>query len=113
MNYFSKKETSCQCGCGMDMQQDMKDVLNKVREGVGSPLYLSSGARCVQHNAAIGGARSSAHTKGLACDIKCVNSNLRYKIIKAALAAGVTRIEWGTPTWVHIDLMVPEAIFAP
>lgn len=113
MNYFSIKETSCKCGCGFDIKDEMRAKLNQIREKVDIPLYLSSGARCPDHNRAIGGAPNSAHTQGLAADIACSNSELRYDIIKAALDCGITRIEWGTKTWIHIDLLTPPAIFNP
>ena len=31
-------------------------------------MVISSGCRCLQHNKNVGGAPSSLHTKGLACD---------------------------------------------
>ena len=44
----------------------------------------------------------SAHTRGYAVDIKCINSHTRFLILQAALEVGFRRIELA-PTWVHLD----------
>ncbi|MFA9204562.1 MAG: D-Ala-D-Ala carboxypeptidase family metallohydrolase [Flavobacteriales bacterium] len=45
------------------------ELLEPVREIVGSPISISSGFRSPQINALVGGSISSAHTQGFAADI--------------------------------------------
>ncbi len=45
--------------------------LETVRIILGRPLYISSGYRCEELNAAIGGSKTSAHMLGLAADFEC------------------------------------------
>jgi zinc D-Ala-D-Ala carboxypeptidase len=107
--HFTEKELSCQCWCGFKItDKNFLAMVDKIRDKVGEPLVLNSAARCKKHNAAIGGAKNSAHVLGLAVDIKCTDSHLRYKIVSAAYAVGIKRIEWGTRSWVHIDAATPD-----
>lgn len=45
--------------------------LERVRTVLGAPVRISSGYRCPELNAAIGGAKDSKHMLGLAADIEC------------------------------------------
>ena len=45
----------------------------------------------------------SAHTRGLAADIRCNAGATRMKIVRAALALGITRIGIGS-SFVHVDI---------
>lgn len=66
--YFSREEFACKCGCGFDaVDAELLSVLTDIREKFG-PTFLTSGNRCPKHNAAIGGAYGSQHTKGIAAD---------------------------------------------
>lgn len=44
-------------------------VLEPLREHVQEPIIISSGYRCPQLNAAVGGSKTSLHMTGEACDI--------------------------------------------
>ena len=44
-------------------------VLDKLRDGWGRPIIVTSGYRCKELNATVGGARNSQHLKGQAADI--------------------------------------------
>lgn len=44
-------------------------VLDKLRDGWGRPIIVTSGYRCKELNAAVGGTRNSQHLKGQAADI--------------------------------------------
>jgi hypothetical protein len=95
-------------------------VLEQVRAAVGKPITVSSGYRCPALNAAVGGARDSAHLQGLAADIN-VSGMAPKALAKAIIAAGIQfdqLIYEGT--WVHIGLapgkprnQVLTATFAP
>lgn len=45
------------------------EVLEPLRAIVKEPIIISSGYRCPQLNAAVGGSKTSQHMKGEACDI--------------------------------------------
>ena len=45
------------------------NVLDKLRDGWGRPIIVTSGYRCKELNAAVGGAHNSQHLKGQAADI--------------------------------------------
>lgn len=44
-------------------------VLDNLRDGWGRPIIVTSGYRCKELNAAVGGTRNSQHLKGQAADI--------------------------------------------
>ena len=45
------------------------NVLDNLRDGWGRPIIVTSGYRCTELNAAVGGAHNSQHLKGQAADI--------------------------------------------
>ena len=45
------------------------NVLDNLRDGWGRPIIVTSGYRCKELNAAVGGTRNSQHHKGQAADI--------------------------------------------
>lgn len=49
------------------------EVLEPLRQHVQEPVIISSGYRCPQLNAAVGGSKTSQHMKGEACDIYLEN----------------------------------------
>ena len=92
---FSRSEFECQCGCGADnISMYVVKSLQRIRDAVGAPITITSGIRCAKHNEAIGGVGRSSHVPsdlsdgegvvGHAVDIKCEDSVLRYKILKAS-----------------------------
>lgn len=103
MRYFKEKEFTCKCGCG-DAKMDVEFLrkLDEARYQAGIPFVISSGKRCEAHNKAVGGVPSSAHTKGLAVDIRASTSLSRFLVVKALLDVGFTRIGIGS-SFVHAD----------
>ena len=117
--HFKDSEFKCHCGCGIqNISQYLLQVLETIRAIVKIPLVINSGCRCPTYNAHEGGAPDSAHIttpaiKGTAADVKCLAPRTRYKIMKAALGAGVNRIGIG-PDFIHIDVSLnndPEVIW--
>ena len=103
MNYFDKKETSCRCGCGYDIQDRTRAMLNKTREACGFPLIVNSGARCESWNLKQGGAKQSDHLKGLACDIQFKTNEQLFQIIKYAIQSGFNRLFlYGEKGFIHL-----------
>lgn len=69
--------------------QNMCSIFNKVFEG---DVICTSGLRSPEENKKAGGVADSSHLKGLAIDLACADSAIRYKIIYSALASGFKRI---------------------
>lgn len=67
-----------------------------------SVIVITSGYRCEKHNKAVGGVEHSSHRKGLAADIRCINSTYRFFLIQALLKVGFQRIGYGKD-FVHCD----------
>lgn len=96
MSYFAASEFYCpcpdQCVGKRDADARLRLKLERVRELYGKPIIVNSGVRCPEHNAAVGGVRSSEHLSGLGADLRCVASRDRAMMLGAALAAGFRRI---------------------
>ena len=105
LRHFSPVEFRCKCGCGAGMEKmdaDLLHLLDEARDLAGTPFSLTSAYRCPKHNKAVGGVPTSAHTRGYAVDIRCVDSHSRFVILQALLEVGFRRIELA-PTWIHVD----------
>lgn len=103
--YFKHDEFKCRCGCGMDVSDKLKSIIFEMREDAGVPFIITSGARCLAHNAKVGGKQNSAHTRGLAVDIAYSNSSVRYAIEHQAHLHGVKRIGVNNAKkFIHIDI---------
>ena len=69
--YFKRSEFACKCGCGFDtVDSILLETLEAVRLHFKVPVTITSGCRCLAHNAAVGGAKASQHTLGRASDIQ-------------------------------------------
>ena len=102
--YFCEREfKKCTPSCSMaDMDSDFLDLLDRVREECGIPLVLNCAYRSKEWDLKKGRSGNSAHTKGKAVDIRCNSSTNYYKIVKAALEVGISRIGIGNG-FVHLD----------
>jgi len=106
MRHFQTQEFLCRCGCGQGlehMDRELLDKLEEARQRAGIPFVLTSAFRCEAHNRAVGGVDDSAHTKGMAVDIRCRDSRSRFVMLRALMGAGFHRIELA-PTWLHVDV---------
>ena len=114
MNHFSDIETSCRCGCGMNITRTLLSRLNEAREIAGVPFVITSGARCVAHNRKVGGTPNSAHIRGLAVDIACPSSQARFAILNGLFQAGFKRIGYNqAKNFFHADIdeSLPQNVF--
>lgn len=90
--YFKKAEFECPC-CGEEhMAEEFLARLDNARAIAGVPFSISSGWRCKKHNRDVGGVAGSEHISGHGVDITASSSALRFKIVKACLTVGFTRI---------------------
>ena len=100
--FFGRYEFQCEC-CGREeMDSDFLLRLSIARAEAGVQFIINSGWRCVPHNREVGGVPDSAHKHGYAVDIKAIDSETRFKIIRALLLAGFNRIGIGRD-FIHVD----------
>lgn len=70
--HFEMTEFQCK-HCGQLPPNGMNPILlyklDQLRERIDAPLYITSGYRCITHNAAVEGVSNSQHIKGNAADI--------------------------------------------
>ena len=80
-------------------------IFEPIRKHFNKPIYVSSGYRCKELNAAIGGAKNSQHTKGQAIDIDQGNRKENMEIfdfIKNNLEFDQLINEFGYD-WIHVS----------
>ena len=107
IRYFQSKEFDdpSKPGSGLRMNLAFIAELDALRNSVGIPLVINSGFRTSERNAAVGGVDDSAHTRGLAADIKCLDSGTRSKIVTNWIRSNPRVLRIGIyPTFIHIDV---------
>ena len=107
--YFTKDEMKCPCCGESKMDEHFMDILDSLRKGGGQPLKVNSGYRCLKYDKEINGAGN--HAQGRAIDLECLDSPLRYDIIRVAVELGFRRIGIAR-TFLHLDLCTdrPERV---
>ena len=112
--HFSQKELSCPC-CGV-IYYDSRAVhrLERLRSIMWSPITVTSGCRCHNHNKAIRGHSNSMHLTfkknkkvgALGFDIRIRNTNEKWrnKLIREALALGFSI--GINKSFIHLDLRI-------
>lgn len=108
-DHFSLSEFQCKgtsCGCKQVLHDPMLSCyLEMIRNHFGKPVIITSGYRCAKHNASVGGASSSLHTKGQAADFT-IQGVEPQQIAAYAESIGVKGIGLYGPkdgNFVHID----------
>ena len=69
---FKSTEFDCHgkdCCLSTQIDEELVEYLQKIRDYFGKPVNVSSGYRCSTHNKNVGGATGSRHAKGQAADI--------------------------------------------
>lgn len=94
--YFTDKEVE-------GLKPELVTMLDKAREVAGIPFVLTSTLRSPEVNEDVGGVSNSAHITGQAVDIRVRNSNERFRILKALIEVGFTRIGVAK-TFCHADI---------
>ena len=102
--HFSSKEFECKCDLkGCKKQHISKDLivkLDRTRTKLKTPLVITSGYRCEEHNKAIGGAKHSQHPKGNAADVRARHMNKLYNLLELEFKA----IGDARDSFIHIDV---------
>ena len=112
--HFQDPELVCPCSCGLLPTEDFQLWLEELRVRYGKPMVLSSAARCVAHNMAVGGGKLSAHVERVAVDVLIPSVQDAFELIDAAVIDGWTGIgvkQHGPrpKRFIHLDLA--EATF--
>lgn len=104
LKYFSDSEFQrCQPACSVsDCDETALVMLDTLRERCGFPLILNSAFRSPSYEKKKGRAGTSSHCKGLAFDIRCYDTKLRFVLVSNAISVGFTRIGIAK-NFVHID----------
>jgi uncharacterized protein YcbK (DUF882 family) len=102
--HFSRREFACPDGCGRDTADvELLRVLERLRRAFGAPVIVTSGHRCPEHNAAVGGAPDSQHLYGRAADIQVEDATpdevYRYLTERYPTRYGIGRYDG----WTHVD----------
>lgn len=101
--HFSTSEFRCKCGCGqVIVHPALIELLESIREFAGIPIQITSGYRCAEHNAAVGGVPSSAHTTGEAADFFVSGNIDRFRFMEAFFLYGGLRLGIGKD-FLHVD----------
>ena len=110
--HFSAREFSCPCfRCfGKERGRPSKKllaVLEGLRALIGRPIHITSGYRCPQHNAEVGGVFPSEYTGDDdttdAADIICLGDAERFEVVRALFTLKVQRIGIGR-TFIHVGV---------
>jgi len=107
--YFQRSEFACSCGCGFDtVDYELLKCLEYIREHFDRPVRITSGCRCLKHNAAVGGAMPDAdgtggsqHLVGRAADIRVdgIDPQFVYELADNMEVGGLGEYS----SWTHID----------
>lgn len=79
-----------------------KFVLQPLRDYMGTPVTITSGYRTAAHNAAIRGAKTSHHRRGMAADIVTTDNCKAFEFIKNNCSF-TQLIDEQNLTWIHVS----------
>jgi len=89
--------------------EDLADLLERVRTLLDdSPIMITSGYRCPQLNAAVGGVPDSAHVYGRAVDFIAPDFGTPHEIVEQLVPymaeLQIDQLIWEYGDWVHLGL---------
>lgn len=98
----SAKAFPCPC-CGQGGLKPEALALVQRLDQLMQGITVTSGFRCQQHNAQVGGSKTSSHLKGLAVDIRCQGAEERWNMLTVLLFLSISRIGIGNG-FIHFDI---------
>lgn len=105
-DYFTIEELACQhCGTYKFDPQFLL-LLNRLREGHGKPLIVTSGYRCPQHPLEAERTTIGTHSTGKAIDLAVSHADA-LSVVSLAIQLGVKRIgvqQKGSGRFIHLDV---------
>jgi uncharacterized protein YcbK (DUF882 family) len=86
------------------MNETLIRVADRVREHFGRPMQVTSGRRCANHNARVGGVSNSRHLSGKAMDF-CVVGKTAAQVLDYVKSQPEIRYTYAIDgTYVHMDV---------
>lgn len=111
IKYFKRTEFKCKCGnvyCNgypAEPEEKLVKVADKVREYFGSPATVSSGLRCKQHNANVGGVSNSRHLSGKAMDFSIKGKTASQVLAYVKQQSDIRYAYAIDSNYVHMDIL--------
>ena len=99
---FVAKEFQCSHCKECNMDEEFISKLQELRPLCDFPIKINSGWRCDEHNKKVSKNSRGDHTKGLACDVHCVNRYKRAKLLQLALTMGYFKDVAISKTFIHL-----------
>ncbi len=109
IRYFKPAEFACKCGGLCDgataqMEETLVRTADRLRAYFAAPITVSSGLRCRQHNANVGGVANSRHLSGKAMDF-CVAGKMAQEVLAAIRLLPQIRYAYAIDArFVHMDV---------
>lgn len=109
IQYFSRTEFACKCGRYCDgyparMQRPLVELADRARAELKGVGFVSSGLRCSQHNANVGGVSDSRHLIGKAVDLRIEGKSARQTLAWAQRQPRVRYAYAIDSSFVHMDI---------
>ena len=106
MKYFDKSEFN-----NFEMMDEkLLSMLDKMREIYGHPIKITSSYRSPEHPIEAAKENPGEHAYGAAVDIVSVGGEATFKLVKAAMEVGFTRIGVSRKNnFVHVGIGYPDA----
>lgn len=110
IKHFKPNEFTCKCHGLCDHENsislELVSRLDEIRKQMGTPIKITSGARCKRHNKKIGGSAHSAHLpfdgSSFAADIYCPDNRFTKDFLEMAMSM-FPRIGLGKD-FIHVDI---------
>lgn len=103
-SHFKVKEFACKDGTPIVFVDEYLAVILDIARGkIGKPITITSGYRTVSHNAKVGGAKYSYHTRGMAADIRAngIKPKELAEVLNSIVPNSCGIIVYDN--WVHFD----------
>ena len=109
IQHFSRKEFACKCGRYCDgypaqMQRTVVELADRARSELKGVGFVSSGLRCTQHNANVGGVADSRHLTGKAIDLRIEGKTARQTLAWAQKQPEIRYTYAIDGHYVHMDI---------
>lgn len=109
IQYFARAEFACKCGSAFcdgfpaEPSRKLVRLAEEIRKFYGVPVIVSSGVRCVRHNANVGGVANSRHLSGKAMDF-CVRGKPASRVLAYVKTLPVRYAYPIDENYVHMDV---------
>jgi hypothetical protein len=109
IKYFKREEFKCKCGKYCDgfptePEKKLVTVADRVREHFGKSAIVSSGVRCKQHNANVGGVANSRHLTGKAMDFRVSGKSAKEVLAYAQKQPEIRYAYAIDQNYIHMDI---------